>query len=640
MGDRLPRPVNASTASAKILQATIRDAPKPEHWHDEAWMFRDTVGEVRFAEMWLSNSLSRVRLIAAERPEEGGEPEPVEDGPAAEFVARLAGGPGGQSALLRSFGAHLLTPGVAYAVGQPTMQGAERWDVYSADQIRLSTRPTVSGLRTYDIMDGPNAEDWRQLPPGTLPVKIWRPHPRYNWLPDSPVRAALPILRELVLLTQHVDASATSRLAGAGVLAMDASIQFPQGWDKWVDEFVEAVSKPIKDRGSAAAVVPFPLRIPVGKGDKMADKIAHLMFNTPFDEHALKLRDENIDRLATAMDMPKRALTGEQENHWGKWATTEEGITIHVEPNMELICDGLTRGYLDPAMALVQNRRGITFQRGDEKRLLELRDIGAPPGDFIVWYDTTELAARPDKSEDAKDAYDRWEATGDDMRGEMGISDAKAPAGKEFERRAFIQLLASSDPDIQWKAMVKLGLVSEDEVPERAPAITTGPAEPSQTALPAAPDMSEPEPERQGPRALPPTRDAPPPSEDQAAAAVAPAAAVVAACDGLVFRALEKAGNRLRQATRRRLDGPTDCTAVLMHTCLNATAVRSMDQLLDGAWDRLPEVADMLGEEPEPLAAVLEHYTRTLIRTQTPHSWDRLAYALGCDRELCEAIPA
>ena len=42
-------------------------------------------------------------------------------------------------------------------------------------------------------------------------------------VPDSPVRAALPILRELVGLTQHVSAQIDSRLAGAGMLVMRAS---------------------------------------------------------------------------------------------------------------------------------------------------------------------------------------------------------------------------------------------------------------------------------------------------------------------------------------------------------------------------------------------------------------------------------
>jgi hypothetical protein len=589
-----------------------------------------------YAELWLANSLSRVRLIAAQRPEPGAEPEPVTSGPAAELVAALAGGPGGQSSLLRSFAPQLLTPGVGYLVGEPTMNGADEWGVYSADQIRLSTRGSPDGLRTYDLMEGPNAQDWRQLPPGALPVKVWRPHPRFSWLPDSPVRAALPILRELALLSMHVAASATSRLAGAGILAMDSSIQFPDGWEKWVEEFLETVNRPIKDRASAAAHTPFPLRIPVAKGEKVTDKLAHLMFSTPFDEQSMKLRDEAIDRLATTLDMPKRALKGEQENHWGKWATTEEGITLHVEPNMELVAEGLTRGYLDPAMSLVQGRRdGELFTRGNERRRLGLRDVSAPPGDFIVWYDTSNLATRPDKSTDAREAYDRWEASGDDLRDEAGISDARPPEGAEFERRAYIQLLTSTDPEIQRLAITKLGLADEDEIPARSPVVQ------------ALPGPSEPEPEQEReqeppPRALPSTREEPAPSEEPQVASVAPAVAVVAACDGLVFRALEKAGNRLRQAHRRQLNGATDCTAVLMHTCLNATSIRTMDQLLDGAWDRVPEIAGMLGEPVDELCAVLDSYTRILIRTAQPHSWDRLACALGCDAELpCpEAVPA
>lgn len=625
-----------TTAAAKILQPIRTDAPRPEPWHDEAWGFRNTTGELRFAELWLANSLSRVRLVAAKRPIAGGDPEPVEDGPAAELVAELAGGVGGQAALLRAFATHLLTPGIAYLVGEPGPQTANRWGVFSSDQIRLSRSRTDSGLPTYEVIEGDTWQDVRVLPEGALPVKVYRPHPRYSWQPDSPVRGALPILRELSLLTQHVEATATSRLAGAGMLLIDSSVQLPEGWEKWLDELVEAITRPIKDRGLAAAYAPFPTRIPVPAGKKIQDLIHHLGFSTPFDEHAMKLRDEAIGRLATAMDMPKRALTGEQENHWGKWATTEEGITLHVEPNAELICDGLTKGYLEPSL-LVSDRRAardvVTSQ--DEMRVRILRAAeqqAGPDSEFIVWYDTTNLAVRPDRGQDTKDAYDRFEADGDDLRRELGITDATAwnIDDEDVQQRIWLRLVDHAT--LGEVALKKLGLIDDDDLPAPAPVVVAppAPAEPEAPDEPDTPDEDDEAPARIGP---PATREAPAP-EDQAASAAG--LAVVAACDSIVYRALEKAGNRLRQANRRQLNGATDKPAVLMHTGLNAFRSRPADQLLEGAWDRVPEVAARLGRDAAELTAELDAYTQQLIRSRKAHSWDRLAYALGCGPEPAE----
>lgn len=626
MGDRVRnrrRGIQGVTAAAKILQANRDDAPKPLPWHEEAWGFRDVTGELRFAELWLGNSLSRVKLIAAKRPEPGAQPVPVTDGPAAELVADLAGGPGGQAALNRAFAAQLMTPGVAYLVGQPGEQTTNQWGVHSADEIRLSSSTEEDGLRSYDLRTGDDIKDWRPLTADSLVVKVWRPHPRWAWVPDSPVRGALPILRELTLLTQHVEASATSRLAGAGILAIDSTVEFEEGWDAWLADFLATVTKPIKDRGVAAAYAPFPVRIP---GPNMKDKLLHIMFNTPFDEHALKLRDEAIGRLATAMDMPKAALTGEQENHWGKWATTEEGITLHVEPNMEIVCDGLTKGYLLPGLAAGQQRRtGEVVTTQDERRLRVLREAPTPDpedGEWLVWFDTSDLRVRPDRSQDTMEAYDRWEVDGDKLRTELGISEAKPPTGPDFNRRVWIQMLGT---ELAPLAIEKLGLATADEIEAARPA---APA----PALPPG-DQAAPEDDQ----ALPDTLDEPPPSQDapqappqqQAADSVQfhPGLAVVAACDGLVHRALEKAGNRLRNLTARQraTDPRYDQPPHLMHTVCNAARLRPLDYLLTNAWDRVPEVAAQLGRDPAELTAELDAYVRDLMRARQAHTWQALA---------------
>jgi hypothetical protein len=94
----------------------------------------------------------------------------------------------------------------------------------------------------------------------------------------------------------------------------------------------------------------------------------------------------------------------------------------------------------------------------------------------------------------------------------------------------------------------------------------------------------------------------------------------------LVYRALERCGNRLRTVTRRQreLDPRLDQDALSMHTICNATALRPPQVLFEGAWDRVPVVAAQLRLDPEALAKELDSFTLELVRTRTPYSWELL----------------
>lgn len=637
MADRLrlrtrqQRPAEALTAAARILRRSINDQPAPEDWAPTAWSFRNNTGELRHAETWLGNSMSRARLVAARRERPGAEPEPLpETHPASEAVAQLAGGVGGQSALLRAGASYLMTPGVGYLCGfDPKDGGRYGWQFRDALELRLTTKVVDdAGRPTWEMQVGDRTEDWLQLGPAGLAVKVWRPHPQRHWKPDSPVYGALDILEELRLLTASIKASATSRLAGAGLLPLPAEMEFESSWEKFIEELLASFVTPIADRGSTAAVAPFPLKVP----GQWLDKIKPVQFHTAFDEHALELRQELINRLGTTMDMPVRALTGEQENHWGKAVTADEGLKLHVTPNLELLCDAITRGYLLPALATGGQVEDVAPADG---RLLleatpgtELVDAGTGQ-QIVVWYDLSDFAARPDKSTDATQAYDRIEISGEQYRQETGLSDGAPPDSAEFNRRIWLKIIdAPPDPELARKALVELGVIQEGDVPPAtgaAPGLPPGqpdqaPAEPAPPALPAPVPATGP-------------GDQPPSQRDVPEAADANQA-LVAACDALVYRALERAGNRLRQVVTRRmpgrrLDASWDIEPTAFHTLCHAAQLTDLDQLLAGAWDRVPEIAGRLDHAPGLLAATLDDFTRHLITDQHPYSWDLLAAYLA-----------
>jgi hypothetical protein len=505
----------------------------------------------------------------------------------------------------------------------------------------------------YEVAVGDQVEDWEALGEGGLVVKVWRPDPQRGWRSDSPVRGALPILHELVLLTQSIEATATSRLAGAGLLPLpddmvlpDPPESAPEGMDSWeyfISQLVKNVTKPIADRASAAATVPFPFQIP---GEYLG-KLGRVDFFTAFDEHALDLRKELIERLGIAMDMPMQALTGEQENHWGKAQTAEEGLRLHTIPDLELVCDALTKGYLRPALVRDDEELVGLADVAPEGRLLtealiaeDITPVDAAGNEIIAWYELE--AVRMDRSDDATALHDRWGISTEGLRDELGLSDQEAPTKAELANRVWLKLIDNgSDPALIGLALQKLGLVDEGDLPATVTSPAGGGAD-GATPPPAGQPEVGAEPATEPAAPAPSEQPAPAPQPAQAASVMAAAreaaldVALVAACDGLVHRALERAGNRLRQALKdRRGNMPPgmDVTACLMHTVCTDRLPRSESALLVDAWDRVPGVAGNLGVSAEDLHRFLAGYTRQLLANRQPHTWEALASALAQWRE-------
>ncbi|MGW2213245.1 hypothetical protein, partial [Streptomyces sp. NPDC001781] len=375
-----------------------------EKWQHEVWRHYDTLGEFNFGTDWQANMLSRVRLRAARLQPDSDEPEIVTSGTAADLMMRLSGGVGGQAQLMRRLSIQLSLPGEGYLVGETTDR-AEQWQVRSVDEIR-----SQSG--TYQVMDENSVtpgQDWRDLAPEHHVVRVWRPHGRYFHMADSPARSALECMRELELINRKITAEYLSRLASAGIVAIPDELNFPVREEfegapnPLMAEWVEIAATAIQNPGTASAVIPIPL---VGPAD-VIDKIKHIDFTLAIDQKTIERRDSAIRRLATKMDIPSEIMTGmSQANHWTAWQIDEGALKAHIAPLAELICDSLTRGYLQPRLAA----------SGEED-----------PAQWVVWYDMSELALRPDRSANAVLAYDRQELSGAALRRECGFDEDDAP---------------------------------------------------------------------------------------------------------------------------------------------------------------------------------------------------------------------
>lgn len=629
-----PTSYNSLVAAATVMlrpgqveEQGKRDKVMPlDKWQTQSGRYYDEIPEYRSGVGWLGNALSRINLVAARPPRNpGDEPQPIDpDDPATtpgerravELVNMIAGGPVGQGAMMRGFGEHLSIAGITWLVVEPDLADAEAdefvtWQVLSQENVQRQGDQ-------WKVKDAASA-DWRDVHPNGLVVKCWRKHPLRPWEPDAPVRALLGVLHQIEVLSESITASATSRLAGSGILAIPSEATFPQvqtrqpsqtdpapdpdtpegtvqpgNADDFIETFIQTAIVPIKDRGTPAAVVPLVIQIP---GEHLG-KIQHLTFERPLDGLTGERLDAAIRRFAIGMDMPPEALLGVGDvNHWTAWQIAESGITLHIEPMAEASVEALTTGWLVPAM----------------------QSEAIPATTAMVWYDSTDLRTRPDKSAVTTEAYDRVEASGDALRREMGLDDDDKPSDAERRTRILLDAMKGL-PSLAPVVLLALGLVTPEQLAAgmalAAPAAQEPPPSPGPTP---APD----------PENSPPERPTAPPDETVDPAL---AAGLLAAADGVVWRALERSGQRLRtQAGRKVGNGESvlDGDPATLHCSVDPTVYADLDFLLDGAWGRVPEIAGRYGIDADALAASLAAYCRALLAAQHAHSVERLAGALG-----------
>lgn len=408
--------VKALTAAAQVLTSErIRNRSESQldrgrSWQTEAWDLYDETPELYYGILWRAAALSRVRLVAARQQPGGVEPEVLDSGPAADLVAEFAGGIGAQPDFLARAGAQISVAGESYLVGRDGEDGPTIAP-YSSEELK---RTGAGGWWLDEGYGLPTA-----LSKDDVVVRAWTPHPRRMQWPNSAVRSLLPVLRELRALTMHVSAQVDSRLAGAGLLLLPAGMTFPsppgadanEGEDPFVRALIDAMRTPIRDRDVASAIVPLVAKVP----DEVVGKSQYLSFSSQLDLTAKELRDEAIRRVALGLDLPPEMILGVGANasSWSSWQIAEDAVRLSVVPLALVICHALTVGFLRP----------------------QLDDP-----DVLVWYDTTALDLRPDRSKDALNLYDRMEITGEALRAASGFNETDKPDDAQLKRMIALAL--------------------------------------------------------------------------------------------------------------------------------------------------------------------------------------------------------
>lgn len=427
------RAIGGVDADRRDIDVMLRGGQSSES--ELGWYYWSRIPELRYVARYVANSVGMARLFVARVTSDPYNPEAVGPRhPANDLLESFAGGLVGQTQVLDRLALHLTVTGDSILAGPGEGVAAsprfpfDAWRVFSPAEI--TARNGKLFYKTPSNRDEP-------LPDGVWPVRIWRPHPRLWWEADSPTRSCYPVLREIDLLDQHVHATGISRLAGAGLLAIPDEITIPgdevetEGVD--VDPFVkmltEIMALAIKNRESAAAIVPIVLRGPA----EFLDKIHHFDFSTAFDERVPELRNVALRRLALGMDVPPEIMLGTGEaSHWQAWQVDESTLRVHTSPLLQLICGSLTEGWLRPAL------REIPLSPAQKDEIDQL----------VVWYDISNLLIHPNVAEDSEALYDRFEINADALRLRTGHGVKDAPTKKQLVEQVLLKVVRDVNPDV------------------------------------------------------------------------------------------------------------------------------------------------------------------------------------------------
>ncbi|AWN04212.1 portal protein [Gordonia phage Sour] len=577
------QPIDDPSKSFKSSMGGSRD-----NWQDDAWEMLDSVGELRYYVGWRASSCSRVRLIASDIDPETGLPTGGTDNARVQEIARaIAGGPLGQAQLLRRMVECLTVPGETWVVIIHPPEG-EEWLALSRDEIKTRQNDT--------IIERPSGEEYILRKPADSMFRVWNPRPRRAKQADSPVRATLDPLREIVRTTKTISNASKSRLIGNGVVFVPQEMSLPSqnqitpsrgpgapDAPEIAPEFAGAsavgqlqellyqvASTAYDDEDSLAALIPMFAAVP-GEAVK---NVSHLKFDNSVTEIAIKTRNDAIARLAMGLDVtPERLLgLGSNSNHWSAWQIGDDDVRLHISPPIETICQAL-------------------YSQAMSKLLIA---EGIDPTQYILWYDASVLTADPDLTDEATSAFDRGAITAEAYREFLGLGDT----GYDFSTLTGWQDWArdrvSAKPELISTLLPLLGDNVEIAAPAPAPAVEQGDEEPDDEPVDA-----ESEPDTEG--------DEP----DDGPANTAETAVI----EVMVARALELAGKRRRsRADHNRLRSvPLHET----HRYMDPVRSPEVPALIKG-WDASLEEDALrrLGISPERVRFhVRRHLTKELTRT-------------------------
>lgn len=411
-------------------------------WQTEAWGFYDLVGEFQNAALLYGNCFRRCLLVPAIADDDGSlsltfddeAPEKKGLDHDAGIIQELYSPFGGQGYLMQRIGVSWVVVGECFLYQNDARDGnAGTWEVLSTDELRpLSSGAGWDTQQNADVRwvrwYGPGFNP-RNLPDDAYIVRMWRPHGRYSRHANSSARALLEILDEIVLLTREVRGETVSRISSAGILAVADEFDFPnsddaqpdtEDFDPFTRELLDTMMTAITDKESAAGIAPIVLRAPAELIDK---GLKYLSFARPDAAVAMAKRREALERFAQGIELPPEWIFGHASTTFANaFQITDDAFRVYIEPGLVDVCENLTRGYLWPKL---MEEAGLAISDPVPPEIRKHR----------IWYDASHLIAKPDRTQDAKEAFVNYAISWKAYRATVGFVDADAPDEDEMATR-------------------------------------------------------------------------------------------------------------------------------------------------------------------------------------------------------------
>jgi hypothetical protein len=246
--------------------------------------------------------------------------------------------------------------------------------------------------------------------------------------------------------------------------------------DEFEDQLIDAMTTPIRDEDSAAAVVPLIIRGPA----ELGDKIKQFKFERSFDPALAERSDRVLERILQGLDVPKDVVTGLANVKYSNAMQIDEALyKAHIEPLMLLLADALTVVYLRPY--LLANG----YNPAEVEKL-------------VIWYDPSLVATRNDRAMDADAGFDKMAVSYETWRRAHGFSDSDAPSPTELGLRLLIEkgmitpelteaMLSAVAPDVMAAARAAQQATSVAPMPDNLSQVLQG-GQPGAEAAPGAPE--------------------------------------------------------------------------------------------------------------------------------------------------------
>jgi hypothetical protein len=557
-------------AAASVNYPGRRTNPKTDRnsiakpWQIEAYRQVNICGEARYAVTQYAAMGGRAEIGVSESQTLARKAvwaDPAKAANEIAVLAEIAPTVRDRSRLIRTYFTHRVIAGECYLIARDKVEtdpgyydspNDPVWEIVAVTEIQKVGETWRVRHENGNYID---------LNEGDPVIRMWCADPQNRQEAWSPFRSMLPTLREIEWLTMHIFTQVRSRMMSAGVWFLPTNLTYsppPPDAVEGGEETIALMNEAEKFMASLAASamqlldddeVSFPSVImadPPALESINRDKL--IQFWSEIDDKAMTLRSSAVRRFALGMDMVPEKVLGSSGiavdgaggsagsvNHWGVWANEEQTISNSIEPGLDDFTDILTSAVIR---------------------------LAVPQTTYVVGYDSASLRLRQDRSKESVELFDRGQLKGSVMLRENGFDpETDQMSDDEFKRWLLVRVTGgSATPDQINEALRLLGVLLNV-----APTTPVS-GNPPPKALPG----------RTAPRNLDqhPYEGPPRVQHDQTPAPYTP---LQAACEALVLRALEKAGNRLLNDGKRGRDKDRNTPAHLAHVVASVETVPEFD---------------------------------------------------------------